>query len=90
MFTKIFFCHIYSIFTCNVSVVQTNVKVDRDNLILVFSRGSLHAISGIDGEVVWKKDFAAERYNRFGVETVCFPHVRSILTSYAIFSLMFM
>ncbi|PON37264.1 ER membrane protein complex subunit [Parasponia andersonii] len=40
--------------------LPTNLKVDKDNLILVFGKGSLHAVSSIDGEVVWKKDFSDE------------------------------
>ncbi|PQM34223.1 hypothetical protein Pyn_29537 [Prunus yedoensis var. nudiflora] len=40
--------------------VPTNLKVDKDNLILVFGKGSLHAISSIDGEVLWKKEIAQE------------------------------
>ncbi|CAN6721388.1 unnamed protein product [Malus baccata var. baccata] len=40
--------------------VPTSLKVDKGNLILVFGKGSLHAISSIDGEVLWEKDFAAE------------------------------
>lgn len=54
---------ILAIFVCNGSLVQKNVKTEKDDLILVFSKGSLQAISGIDGEVMWKKDFASERYN---------------------------
>lgn len=42
--------------------MQTNLIVNKENLILVFGKGSLHAVSGIDGEVLWTKDFAAERY----------------------------
>ncbi|KAF5726190.1 ER membrane protein complex subunit 1 [Tripterygium wilfordii] len=41
-------------------VVPSNLKVEKDNLILVFSKGCLHGISSIDGEVLWKRDFAAE------------------------------
>lgn len=45
-----------------VPLVQTNLKVDKDNAIFVYGKGSLHAVSSIDGEILWKKDFAAERY----------------------------
>lgn len=38
------------------------MKVEKDNLILVSSKGYLHAVSSIDGEVLWKKDFTAERF----------------------------
>ncbi|XP_062101168.1 uncharacterized protein LOC133807046 isoform X2 [Humulus lupulus] len=40
--------------------IPTNLKVDKDNLILIFGNGCLHAVSSVDGEIVWKKDFAAE------------------------------
>ncbi|KAF5743272.1 exostosin family protein [Tripterygium wilfordii] len=40
-------------------VVPPNLRVE-DNLIFVFSKGCLHGISNIDGEVLWKRDFAAE------------------------------
>lgn len=55
-----------------VFLLQANVKVDKNNLILVFSKGVLHAISGLDGEVVWEKDFAAERYHIFGCQKTAF------------------
>ncbi|KAM7277484.1 hypothetical protein ACFE04_019350 [Oxalis oulophora] len=41
-------------------LVSTNVKVDKDNVILVFSKGYLHAVSSIDGGVLWKKDFTQD------------------------------
>ncbi|KAK1550630.1 hypothetical protein Q3G72_022239 [Acer saccharum] len=41
-------------------LVLTNLKVDKDNVILVSSKGCLHAVSSIDGEVLWRKDFTAE------------------------------
>ncbi|GAV88692.1 DUF1620 domain-containing protein/PQQ_2 domain-containing protein [Cephalotus follicularis] len=37
-----------------------NAEVNKDNAILVFGKGCLHAVSSIDGEVLWKKDFSAE------------------------------
>lgn len=42
---------------------QINLKVDKDYPILVFGGGYLHAVSAIDGEVLWKKDFTAEGYD---------------------------
>lgn len=41
-------------------LVPTNLKVDKDSLILVSSKGCLHAVSSIDGEILWTRDFAAE------------------------------
>lgn len=46
--------------------MQTNLKVDKDNLILVSSKGCIHAVSSIDGEIIWRKDFAAERFVHCG------------------------
>lgn len=40
--------------------VSANLKIDKDNVIFVFGKGCLHAVSSIDGEVLWKKDFADE------------------------------
>ncbi|VVB14136.1 unnamed protein product [Arabis nemorensis] len=42
--------------------VPVNLKVDKDYPILVFGGGYLHAVSAIDGEVLWKKDFTAEGF----------------------------
>lgn len=52
---------------CNFYILQKNLKADKDDLILVFGKGCLHAISGIDGEVLWRKDFAGERYDKYRV-----------------------
>lgn len=41
-------------------LVPETLKVDKDSVILVYGCGSLHAVSSIDGEVVWSKDLAAE------------------------------
>ncbi|KAM0057186.1 putative ER membrane protein complex subunit 1 [Helianthus debilis subsp. tardiflorus] len=40
--------------------VPSNLKVDLDSPIFVYGGGCLHAISSIDGEYLWKKDFAIE------------------------------
>ncbi|KAA8521807.1 hypothetical protein F0562_012480 [Nyssa sinensis] len=40
--------------------VPTNLKVDKDSLILIYSNGCLHAVSSIDGEILWRKDLATE------------------------------
>ncbi|KAK1439459.1 hypothetical protein QVD17_05277 [Tagetes erecta] len=40
--------------------VPANLKVDLDSPIFVYGGGYLHAISSIDGEYLWKKDFATE------------------------------
>ena len=47
--------------------LQTSSKVDKDNTILVFGKGSLHAVSSIHGEIVWKVDFPDERSVQFDV-----------------------
>ncbi|KAA8525277.1 hypothetical protein F0562_007132 [Nyssa sinensis] len=40
--------------------IPTNLKVDKDHVILIYSNGCLHAVSSIDGEVLWKKELATE------------------------------
>lgn len=47
--------------------MQANLKIDKDNVIFVFGKGCLHAVSSIDGEVLWKKDFADERFENFEI-----------------------
>ncbi|XWS72553.1 hypothetical protein CRYUN_Cryun02cG0049600 [Craigia yunnanensis] len=41
-------------------LVPTNLKIEKDNVVVIFSNGRLNAVSCIDGEVLWKKDFEAE------------------------------
>ncbi|XAR70870.1 hypothetical protein NMG60_11027904 [Bertholletia excelsa] len=40
--------------------IPTNLKVDRVNVIFVYGNGCLHAVSSIDGEVLWSKDLTTE------------------------------
>ncbi|KAJ0962596.1 hypothetical protein J5N97_027718 [Dioscorea zingiberensis] len=47
--------------------VPANIGVEKDNIIHVYSGGCLHAISSMDGEVVWTKEFASEGLNIQGV-----------------------
>lgn len=47
--------------------VPANVGVEKDNLILVYGGGCLHAISSVDGEVAWKKEFSLEGFNIQGI-----------------------
>ncbi|KAF2286963.1 hypothetical protein GH714_036356 [Hevea brasiliensis] len=42
-------------------LVPTSLKVE-DNVIIVFGKGGLHAVSSIRGEILWQKDFAAESF----------------------------
>ncbi|KAG9456106.1 hypothetical protein H6P81_000614 [Aristolochia fimbriata] len=44
----------------SVLVVPANIKMEKQNTILVFAGGCLHAMSSIDGEVMWRKDFSME------------------------------
>ncbi|KAJ4949952.1 hypothetical protein NE237_026784 [Protea cynaroides] len=37
-----------------------NFKMDKDNIIFVFGGGCLHAVSSIDGEVLWRKELTTE------------------------------
>ncbi|XP_068652377.1 uncharacterized protein [Aristolochia californica] len=41
-------------------VVPANIKMEKPNTILVFGSGCLHAVSSIDGEILWRKDFSTE------------------------------
>ena len=43
------------------------MKIDKDNLIFVFGKGCLNAVSSTDGVVLWKKDFADERFEYFEI-----------------------
>lgn len=36
--------------------MQIDLKVERDNVILVYSSGCLHAISSVDGAVLWNME----------------------------------
>ncbi|CDY67992.1 BnaCnng57230D [Brassica napus] len=56
--------------------VPVNLKFDKDYSILVFGGGYLHAVSPIDGELLWKKDFTAEG---FEVQRVLQPLESSIV-----------
>ncbi|KAH7658285.1 Quinoprotein alcohol dehydrogenase-like protein [Dioscorea alata] len=47
--------------------VPANAGVEKDNLILVYGGGCLHAISSVDGEVAWKKEFSLEGFNVQGI-----------------------
>lgn len=44
--------------------LQANLKVDLDSPIFVYGGGCLHAISSIDGELLWKKDLATEGFDQ--------------------------
>ncbi|XP_057779297.1 uncharacterized protein LOC130997883 [Salvia miltiorrhiza] len=41
-------------------LIPTNLKVDKENIMFVYGNGFIHAISSIDGEVIWKKELASE------------------------------
>ncbi|KAE8687815.1 U-box domain-containing protein 26-like [Hibiscus syriacus] len=43
-----------------IDILQTNLIIERNNVVVIFSNGRLHAVSCIDGEVLWNKDFEAE------------------------------
>nr|GMD26961.1 ER membrane protein complex subunit 1-like [Ipomoea batatas] len=44
----------------SILLVPSNLKVDKDSLILIYSSGYLHAVSSTDGEIIWKKELANE------------------------------
>ncbi|KAK9142696.1 hypothetical protein Syun_012096 [Stephania yunnanensis] len=37
-----------------------NIKIDKDNVVLVFGKGCIHAVSCIDGEILWKNELSSE------------------------------
>ncbi|XP_009597396.1 uncharacterized protein LOC107826073 [Nicotiana tabacum] len=39
-------------------LTPANFGADKDNVILVYGSGYLHAVSSIDGDILWKKDLA--------------------------------
>ncbi|KAK5814147.1 hypothetical protein PVK06_029599 [Gossypium arboreum] len=41
-------------------LLTRNLIIEKDNVLIVFSNGRLNAVSCIDGEVLWKKDFEEE------------------------------
>ncbi|KAG8471912.1 hypothetical protein CXB51_036237 [Gossypium anomalum] len=41
-------------------LLPTNLKIEKDNVVIIFSNGHLNAVSCIDGEVLWEKDFEGE------------------------------
>ena len=42
--------------------LQANMNVGKDNLILVFGGSSIHALSSMDGQIVWRKELSIDRY----------------------------
>ncbi|KAL6574922.1 hypothetical protein OROMI_012207 [Orobanche minor] len=48
----------------------TNLKVERVNVLFVCGNGFIHAVASIDGEVIWKKELAAEG---FDVQQLIYP-----------------
>lgn len=48
--------------TKSLLLAPANLKVDQDNFIFVYSSRCLHAVSSVDGEVIWKKDFVTEGF----------------------------
>ncbi|KAH6825368.1 catalytics protein [Perilla frutescens var. hirtella] len=41
-------------------LIPPNLKIDKDNVMFVYGNGFVHAVSSIDGEVLWKKELASE------------------------------
>jgi len=42
-------------------MVQIDLKVDKDNVILVYSNGCVCAVSSIDGAILWNTELDTER-----------------------------
>jgi hypothetical protein len=60
-------------------LIPENLKLDNDYIIFVYGSGILYAISGIDGEVIWKKDLDPE-----SIEVQHIVHLRGSDTVYAV------
>lgn len=43
------------------AILQADLKNDKENAILVYGRGWINAVSGIDGEILWRTDFSIGR-----------------------------
>ncbi|EPS59522.1 hypothetical protein M569_15283, partial [Genlisea aurea] len=43
-------------------LIPKNLNIDKDNIIFVFGNGHIHAVSSIDGEVIWKKELASDGF----------------------------
>lgn len=43
--------------------MQTNLKVDKDSVMFVYGNGFIHAVTSIDGAVIWRKDLASEGFD---------------------------
>lgn len=43
-------------------LVQTNLKIGKDDVIFVYSSGCLNAVASIDGEVIWKNELTSEGF----------------------------
>ncbi|GAB4837246.1 hypothetical protein Ancab_002149 [Ancistrocladus abbreviatus] len=58
-------------------LIVTDPKVDRDNVILVYSNEHLHAVSSVDGSALWSMNLAAESVEihqlmqPHGSDTIC-------------------
>lgn len=38
------------------------MNTGKDNLIIVFGGSSIYAVSSIDGQIVWRKEFSVNEY----------------------------
>ncbi|PIA64847.1 hypothetical protein AQUCO_00100367v1 [Aquilegia coerulea] len=56
--------------------IPVNLKIDKDNVIIVFGQGCLYAISSIDGEALWRKPFSSESLE---IQKVFQPHDSDII-----------
>jgi hypothetical protein len=53
--------------------VLVDLKNNKDNAIFVYGRGWLNAVSGIDGELLWRMDFSiGSEETEVSIEKDCF------------------
>ncbi|KAH0638599.1 hypothetical protein KY285_035185 [Solanum tuberosum] len=60
-------------------LTPTNFGADKDNVILAYGNGCLHAVSSIDGDILWKKELAEN-----GIDVQHLVHPEESDTIYAL------
>ncbi|URD98088.1 hypothetical protein MUK42_31186 [Musa troglodytarum] len=58
--------------------VLANMNVGKDNLILVFGGSSIHALSSMDGQIVWRKELSIDSLE---IQQIFQPHDSDIINA---------
>ncbi|CAI9097878.1 OLC1v1034391C2 [Oldenlandia corymbosa var. corymbosa] len=56
--------------------IPTNLKIGKEDFILVYSSGILYAVSSVDGEPFWKRDLVSEG---FDARQLVYPRGRNVI-----------